>query len=419
MKGQEGKDAQQPFFTSQQQPTDVETMLETHIINVLQQQATQVHFTASQRERVLRRITTRPKHTFLSAPVLVFAASLVIILSFAVYLFTSVSSQPPVTLATYYTVSSSLDTPASLANGGQLVSLDPTQHHIVYQTANEQGVMYTADVSNPAGSNKLAMRYARDVAWAPDGSALITTIYPNGVIEPLLALVHTGQYMDTLGHTALAASWSPTSAQEIVYATQEHSTTKLWTTTPVKGQASQLLATLPISSLVQRLIWSPNGKELAIITTAGQTPSLQQLSQPGRTIYIMDMSTRNIHALPLTSDAAVGTVVFSPDGHYLTYEQIHSPTPTSLHTLDTTTHKEVFTVTPQHTLLGWSWATDSHALIYSDGGTMAVHVLHGAQITFPRTNATNPLWLADGRILALSITNGVGKLEILTKSTTK
>ena len=419
MNGHEGKDFQPPFSTDRQQKTDAETMLETHITNVLDQRAAQVQFTPAQRERVMRRIATRPKSTFFSAPALVFTASLVIILSFAAYLFTSVPSQPPVTATTYYTVSSSLDTPASLANGGQLVSLDPTQHHIVYQMAHEQGVMYTADVSNPAGSNKLAMRYARDVAWAPDGSALVTTIYPNGVIEPLLALVHTGDYMDTLGHAALAASWSPTSAQEIVYATQENGTTKLWTTTPIKGQTAQLIATLPISSLVQRLIWSPDGKELAIITTTGQMPSPQQLSQPGHTIYIMDMSTHNIHALPLTSHAAVGNVVFSPDGHYLTYEQINSSAPTSLHTLDTATQKEVFTVTPQHTLLGWSWATDSRALVYSDGGTLAAHVLQGTQITFPKTNATNPLWLADGRILALSITQGVGKLEILTKHTAK
>ena len=38
--------------------------------------------------------------------------------------------------------------------------------------------------------------------------------------------------MDTLGHAALAASWSPTSNQEIVYVTQENGITNLWSTTP-------------------------------------------------------------------------------------------------------------------------------------------------------------------------------------------
>lgn len=401
------------------QTTDADMLLETQIAHVLHKQASHVQFTPGQRARVMHRIATRPKHVFLSTPALVFVVSLVVILSFAVYLFSSATSHPPVTATTHYAVSTSLSTPDALAHGGKLVSLDPTQHHLVYQPAQEQGVMYTADVSNPAGSNLLAMRYARDVAWAPDGSALVTTIYPAGVTEPLLALIHTGYYMDTLGHAALAASWSPTSAQEIVYVTQENGITKLWDTTPNKGQTPVLIATLPISSLVQRLVWSPNGRELAFITTTGQTPSPQLLSQPGNAIYIMDMDTHNVHELPLSAHASLGNMAFSPNGQYLTYEQVRSQMPTVLHTLDIVKQHEAFTIAPQHTILGWSWSTDSNTLIYSDGGVLAAHVLHGTHITFPTTNVAYPLWLADGRILALSITNGVGKLEILVQNTTK
>ncbi len=319
MNEHDGGDFQSQIHTHGQ-TTDVDTMLETRIAHVLQKQAAHMQFTPGQRARVMQRIATRPKHAFLSAPALVFVVSLVVILSFAVYLFSSATSHPPVAATTHYALSTSLSTPDALANGGQLVSLDPTQHHLVYQAPQGQGVMYTADLKNPADTNLLAMRYARNVAWAPDGSALVTTIYPAGVTEPLLALVHTGQYMDTLGHAALAASWSPISAQEIVYVTQENGVTKLWSTTPNKGQTPSLIATLPIASLVQRIVWSPNGQQIAFITTTGQTPSPQLLSQPGSAISIMDMNTHNVHMLPLASHAALGNVVFSPNGRYLTYE---------------------------------------------------------------------------------------------------
>ena len=394
------------------QELDVDTMLESRIAHVLQDQATQVHFTAAQRERVMRRIATRPKQTRISAQALVFVASLAVILSFAVYLFASASSHPA-TVTTRYTISTTLHTPGELANGGRLVSLDPTQHHLVYEANNDPGVMYTADLNNPVASNLLAMRYARDVAWSPDGSALVTTIYPSGVTEPLLALVHTGQYMDTLGHAAQAASWSPTSNQEIVYVTQENGTTKLWQTAPIKSHSATLIATLPISSLVQRLVWSHDGHTLALIATTGQTSSPRALTQPSNAIYTVDMNTQKVHTLPLSTNNTVGNVALSTNGRYLTYEQIDSQQHIVLRTIDIVSQHEVFTITPQHKLLGWSWSSDSKTLVYSDGGTLIAHVLSGTSITFPKTNAAYPFWLADGRILTMNITNGVGTLEIL------
>lgn len=400
------------------QELDIETMLETRIAHVLQDQATQVHFTPTQRERVMRRIAAYPKQALFSAPALVFVASLVVILSFAVYLFSSVTPHS-VPATTHYTISTSLNTPGELANGGRLVSLDPTEHHLVYEDTRTPGVMYTADLSNPARSNLLAMRYARDVAWSPDGSALVTTIYPAGVTEPLLALVHTGQYMDTLGHAALAASWSPTSNQEIIYVTQQNGMAKLWSTIPSKGHTANLVATFPLSSLVQRLVWSHDGHKLALITAPGQFPSPQLLNQPGNAIYIMDMATQNVHQLSLPANSAVGNVAWSPDGNYLTYEQISSQNRVALHMIDITKQQEIFTITPQRKLLGWSWSSNSKALVYSDGGALVAHVLHGAQIAFPKTNAAYPLWLAGGRILTMNITNGIGKLEILARDATK
>ena len=414
MMSERSREDHQQLRDHNHQELDVETMLETRISDVLQNQATRVHFTPTQRERVMRRIATRPKQTRVSAPALVFVASLVVILSFAVYLFTSTPAHPVAT-TTHYTVSTTLNTPGTLADGGRLVSLDPTQHHMIYASTNEPGLMYTADLSDPVGSNVLAMRYARDIAWSPDGSALVTTIYPASTTEPLLALVHTGQYMDTLGHAALAASWSPTSNQEIVYVTQQSGMTQLWRTTPSKGHSATLIATLPISSLVQRLLWSPDAHTLALITTTGQTPSPQLLQQPGNALYIVNMNTQKVHALPLSENTAIGNVSFSPDGHYLTYQQDQSV----LHTVDITKQHEIFTLTAQHKLLGWNWSPDSNALVYSDGGTLVAHVLHGTQITFPKINAAYPLYLTGGRILTLNIANGIGKLEILAQTTTK
>ena len=417
MMSEHGADSQRQLRGQNHTETDVETMLETRIAQVLHNQAEHVQFTPFLREKIMRRVVPRPRPSLAFAPAFIFAVAIVIILSLATYLFYPFLSGTPHVASVRYEVTTSLSTPDALAHGGTLISLDPTQQHFVYQT-KEQGVMYTANLSDPATSNVLAMRYARDATWSPDGSALVTTIYPTGVVAPLLALVHTGQYMDTLGHVALAASWSPTSNQEIVFVTQQNTTAQLWSTTPQKGQTPTLLTTiqLPASSLVQRLLWSPNGQTLALITTQGTKPSPQSLNQVGNAIFIVDMKTNSTHQLSLANDAAIGTTQWSPNGHYITYEQAEGTNTSTLHTLDITTQHETFTLKPQHTLLGWDWSPDSNALVYSDDGTLSAHVLHGKQITFPKTNVESPLWLHDGRILALDKTNGTGKLEIFSQS---
>ncbi len=412
-----GADSQGQLRDSNHTETDVETMLETRIAHVLHDQAEHVQFTPFLREKIMRRVTPHPRPSFAFAPAFIFAAAIVIILGLATYLFYPILSTSPTphVASVHYDVTTSLSTPDALAHGGTLISLDPTQQHFVYQT-NEPGVMYTANLSNPTTSNVLAMKYARDAVWSPDGSALVTTIYPTGVTAPLLALVHTGQYMDTLGHVALAASWSPTSNQEIVFVTQQNTTAQLWSTTPQKGQKATLLTTiqLPASSLVQRLLWSPDGQTLALVTTQGTTPSPQLFNQAGNAIFIVDMKTNSTHQLSVANDVAIGTTQWLPNGRYLTYEQAGGAN--ALHTIDIATQHEAFTVTPRHTLLGWDWSPDSNALVYSDDGTLSAHVLHGKQITFPKTNVASPLWLHDGRILALDRTNSTGKLEIFSQT---
>jgi len=415
-----GADDHQRLHDHNHQGEDVETMLESRISHVLHNQAKQIHLTPKLHSNVMQRISSRSKRPFVFAPTFIAVIAAIILLSLTTYLlYPFLSPHATRTASIQYVVTTSLNTPDELAHGGELVSLDPTQQHFVYQSG--PGVMYTADVSNPATSNVLAMRYARDAVWSPDGSALVTTIYPVGVITPLLALVHTGQYMDTLGHEALAASWSPTTKQEIVFVTQQNGVTQLWSTTPSKGQTPTLLATisLPPSSLVQHLLWSPDGQTLALVTTQSEKPSPQSLAQAGNAIFVMNMKTNDVHQLALGKNAAIGTTQWSPNGHFLTYEQLGTQDSVTLRTIDMTKQQVAFTIAPQHMLLGWSWSPDSNALVYSDNGILSAHVLHGAHLVFPKTNATYPLWLHDGRILAVNKTNGSGKLEVLSRTATK
>ncbi len=94
------------------QELDAETMLETRITHVLQEQAMLVHFTPAQREQVMRRIATRPRQTFFSTPMLGVVAALVILLAFGVVLLQSFRSSSPIppVASVQYTVNTSLAT---------------------------------------------------------------------------------------------------------------------------------------------------------------------------------------------------------------------------------------------------------------------------------------------------------------------
>lgn len=214
-------------------------------------------------------------------------------------------------------MSKTYTTPSELALGGQLVSLDPTGQHIVYGISNKAGVMYTTNLADPLQSNLLAMRYALDAAWAPDGSALVTTIYPQSVVTPLLALVPTGQFMHTLGKEALAASWLPTSHRTITYITQVNGQATLWEIGS-DGKNAHAIGTMSLSLLAQHLSWSPDGR----------------------------------------------------------------------------------------------------ALVYSDGGVLQSHVLHGSPIQFSNIHASAayPLWQDNQHILYLSINNSIGQMAQLVES---
>jgi hypothetical protein len=138
-------------------------------------------------------------------------------------------------------------------------------------------------------------------------------------------------------------------------------------------------------------------------------------SLPAQAIYVMDARTNTLSEVVQPGNFTIGTVGWSPSKHYLTYEQIDAQGHTTLHTLAVDQHKELFHVTLQKKLLGWSWAPDDHALVYSDGGTLHAYTLSGPTIQFPQTSATEcyPFWLKNGRILYMHITNGVGKLAFL------
>ncbi len=388
-----------------------EKMLDARLTQTLHTQAERIHFTPQLRNNILQSLPPRRASVPRRRLVLASALATAFLLVFSLVATLLQIGQPAVQ---HFALTQTITAPAELAHGGQLLSLDPTEHHLVYQPLNQPGVMYVADISNPVASNVLAMRYAHDVAWSPDGSQLVTTVSPEGASQPLLALVRVGQYMNPLGKDAEAASWSPTSAQQIIYATQTADQLTLWQTTP-SGHAAQALQTVQVALSVQRMLWSQDGQKLALIATQGNAPSTSLQSLPAQAIYIMDARTHTLSEVVQPGNFTIDTVGWSPSKHYLTYEQIDAQGHTTLHTLDVDQHKELFHVTLQKKLLGWSWAPDNHALVYSDGGTLHAYTLRGPAIQFPQTSAMEcyPFWLKNGRILYMHITNDVGKLAFL------
>ncbi len=398
-------------YDNSQQEQNKENMFDARLTHALHTQAERIHFTPQLRNNILQRLP--PRHASVPRRRLALASALAaaFLLVFSLVATLLQIGQPAVQ---HFTLAQTIATPAELANGGQLLSLDPTEHHLVYQPLNQPGVMYVADISNPVASNVLAMRYAHDVDWSPDGSQLVTTVSPEGASQPLLALVRVGQYMNPLGKNAEAASWSPISAQQIIYATQIGDQLKLWQTTP-SGHAAQALQTVQVALSVQRMLWSQDGQKLALIATQENAPSASLQSLPAQAIYVMDARTHTLSEVVPPGNFTIDTVGWSPSKHYLTYEQIDAQGHTTLHTLDVDQHKELFHVPLQKKLLGWSWAPDNSALVYSDGGTLHAYTLRGPAIQFPQTSAMEcyPFWLKNGRILYMHIVNGVGELAFL------
>ncbi len=398
---------------AQRQPIDAH--LETRLTRTLQEQAERVHFTPVIREHMLQHLAhqQRPaRQLHFLVPALALLAVLMLIVSLTPYV---LQTWHTTHTTLQYSVSQTFATPAELARGGHLVSLDPTGHYLLYQPAGQQGVLYTAALNDSLHSNFLAMRYARDMAWAPDGSALVATVVPQGAYLPLLALVPTGAYMHLLGHDALTASWSSTAA--ITYVTQDSKHPQLWTTSPT-GKPAHLLATMQISTLVQHLVWSSDGQELALITTISHSPSAAALNHPSRAIYLMSAHSGQIQQIVSPGSFTIGTVGWSPDNRYLTYPSTDTQGKTTLQTIDTRTHKAAFAITLDQSLNGWSWSPDSNAIVYSDGGKLRIYTLHGPspQLAQGQGQQVSPFWLRDGRILYIHIINGIGSLETMTRT---
>ena len=408
--------AQHNLIVEDGQPSEntMDTLLESRITRLLHEKASGVHFTPAARAQVMARISSRSARKRLPAPALAFVAAATLALVLFALLVQSFT-HPLVTGTTLsYTLSASLQTPAQLAHGGHLVSLAPTGQHIVYQAASGNGTMYTADVQNPDASNTLAMRDARDAAWSPDGSALVATIEPKNTTQPFLALIRTGSYMTPLGHTALAASWSPTNSEQIVYANQTNGAIQLFSTIPAQNQPAHLLTTLHLSATVQRLVWSPDGHTLLLVTTQGASGTAQQ-AHPTDALYALNVQTFTVKELVTPGNSTIGTIAWSPNSRYLAYEQVPTKGKSTIQALDMTAQDAAFTITLQGTLNGESWSPSSNALVYSDSGKLATHILHGTAIHFAQNEQSlvSPLWLPDGRILCLNVIKGTGTLDIL------
>lgn len=389
------------------------TYLETHLAQALDERASHIHFTSQMRQRVLDRIAQHHQHATSPWLIIALACLLLLVVGSSTLFYTHYhgSHAPASSIPTIiYAVQTLIATPPELAQGGQIISLDPTGQHLIYQPANQPGVMYMADIADPIESNLLVMRYAHDVTWAPDGSALATTVSPAGAQVPLLALVPLGKYMSPLGEKAEAACWLPTSPQEITYTTHSSQQTHLWSTTP-QGHSATIVATMDTPLTVLHLAWSLDGQQLALVValpTTSTAPSSQA-------IYLMNARTHALQTLIAPDNVSLSTLFWSPDQRYLAYAQTNAQGITSLQALSLSAPQSHISIPLRHPLLGWSWSPDSHSLVYSDGGVLKAFTLRDPGIVFPGTSAQriDPFWLPNGNLLYLNITQGSGKLAIM------
>lgn len=402
-----GSEVQHEQKDEQQHDNTMDTLLESRIANVLHEQASHIHFTSATHRQVMKRITRRSEQRRVFSPAFAFASVALLALMLIAVLVQSLYHQPVAVTPVHYALTTTLETPAALAQGGHLASLDPTGQHLVYQSAQGTGVMYTANIQNPDATNVLAMRDALDASWSPDGSSLVATIEPSGTSQPFLALIQTGSYMTPLGHNALAASWSPINPDQIVYVTQTKGVTQVFATTPQKNSPAHLLATLPVATTIQHLVWSPDGQTLALITTANGAAS--------RALYLLNMHTYSVRELLAPGDFTIGTVAWSLNSHYLSYTRTDTQGHTTIQTVNAATQQVAFSIKVQGTLDGLSWSPSSNAILYSDSGKLFAYVLHGTAITFTQNTGkqVSPFWLPDGRILSLSVVQRTATLSIL------
>ncbi|GCF09185.1 hypothetical protein [Dictyobacter arantiisoli] len=396
--------------------------LEQRLSQFFNAETKHIHMTPQLRASMLLPLRQKPAHRYQSTQkylvytLLAVAVMLLVVFAslstFAPHLF------QPQSLALRYKITRDIVVAEGLAKGGQLLSLDPTEQRIVYQPANQAGTLYMADIANPLQSNTLVMRDAHDMAWAPDGSALVATITATQAHHPFLALAPKGQYMHFLGLDALSANWSTSKPHRIMYILQGKSQTQLWTTT-TSGAPPDLQIKMKEKLLVQHMLWSPNGKNLALIVSSKGQVTKETLNQPGREIYVMNIHTHKLTLLVPQGNFTLGAVAWSPNGQNLAYEQINPTGASQIQTLSLVRPSSIASIIPRQHLIGWSWSPDSHALIYSDGGRLVAHVFSGATPLFPQTQAQlhTPFWLKNGQILCMKISNGTGSLIYLTPQT--
>ncbi len=411
------KDDHGQSYKSQYPEVLTDHALGERISHFFDKQAEHVQFTPELREQFMLKVPSRRERRPIFVVALASAAVLILALTFNVYL--SQLMQPAVQHGIQYTALKEFNVSSELAKGGQLLSVDPTEQRVVYQAAQQNGVFYMARLNDPVTSNTLVMRYARDMAWSPDGSDLVATVSPEGSFLPLLALVPAGQYMHLLGHDALAATWSPKDDQEITYTIPNQGQTQLWSTNK-DGQSSKLLATMPLSLLVKHMLWSPDGRYLALTVISTTTPPTPiTLNQSAHVIYVMDMQTNSTRTFNAPTGSNIGNLEWSPTGKNLAYEQIDTHGTSLLQVVNLTKPTDHFDIVPQHQLQGWSWSPDGRALAYSDGGALQAHILYGQTITFPRSSSklVSPFWLKNRTILCVHINQGTNTLEILSPHT--
>lgn len=412
-----GKDSQENTHPNRQHDISQDEHLEARITHYLHAQAQRVCVTPELHLR-LRTIPFRQRRRAVqrtTMTVLVLAITLLLLGGGIATCVIATRTSSPSSQGITYTMQKTISVAEPLAHGGQILSLDPTEHYFVYQPAHQSGIIYTSSIADPQQSNTLAMRDAYDMAWSSNGSALVATILSGANNHPLLALVPTGQYMHLLGYPALAASWSPRNDQTIMYVAQTGGQTQMWQTS-ADGTTATKLMTMKRPLLVQHMIWSPNGHYLALVIGSIGTLTRDTLSEPAHTIYVINTQKHTSQHIVEPGDFTLGKVAWSPDSHNITFERTDPQGHTLVQNVNISNPTQRFQIVPHHQLEGWSWSPESNAIVYSDGGSLQAHVLSGHPITFAQQNneSVTPFWLKDGSILCVQIVQGIGKLTYLT-----
>jgi Tol biopolymer transport system component len=296
-----------------------------------------------------------------------------------------------------------MTTPDLLAQGGHLVSIDPTGHYLLFAPAGPSGVYYTATLGKTQST--LAMNDADVPSWAPDGSGLITTVDLGNHQRLLAVIAPVGSYMRPVGPQAIIATW--TQPDRVLYAQQDGQTITLWTINPSDAHSATRLASLTgqAGHLVD-LAWSPDGARISLVTQEGSRYHLWTMRGDGTSVQQRWQA----------SGIWQGRMHWSPNSQMIAFATQNAAGATTLQTLAMTTNTEPVTLAGQGTLNGLSWSSDGRYLVYGWNEHLKLTRLSDQRSETLRGSGAQqgqPFWLPNGTILYQATSQTGASLEAL------